>query len=182
MNITVEKTESDFSRKFQVPVGISQSERVYSEAGEALNSPIAHKIFGFPWTESVTVGPDYVIVQRQDWVQWDVLEEPLKGLIAEHFSAYEGKSIEENPQAPEKKEETLNSPEAQEVQKLFEEEINPSLAGHGGFVTLKAVEKDTVYLEMGGGCQGCAMSYMTLKEGIETAIKTESQASKALWM
>ena len=141
---------------------------------ESLHSPISHNIFVFPLAESFTFWPDFVTVTRQDLVQWDVLQEPLAVLIQEHFANYsEASAVEENPQPPvEKRTDSLQSPEAQVIQQLFEEEVNPSLASHGGFVTLKAVESNTVYLEMGGGCQGCAMSYMTLKEGIETAIKS----------
>ena len=62
---------------------------------------------------------------------------------------------------------------AEKVQILLEQSINPSLAAHGGFATLVGVKEDTsdVYLTMGGGCQGCAMSRMTLTQGIQAAIK-----------
>ena len=57
------------------------------------------------------------------------------------------------------------------VAQLFEEHINPALASHGGFARLVKVEERDVYLEMGGGCQGCAASQATLRQGIETAIR-----------
>lgn len=62
---------------------------------------------------------------------------------------------------------------AEKVQVLLEQSINPSLAAHGGFATLVGVKDETsdVYLTMGGGCQGCAMSRMTLTNGIRQAIK-----------
>src|SRR3954471_945588 len=62
---------------------------------------------------------------------------------------------------------------AEKVQILLEQSINPSLAAHGGFATLVGVKEDTsdVYLTMGGGCQGCAMSRMTLTQGIRASIK-----------
>jgi Fe/S biogenesis protein NfuA len=62
---------------------------------------------------------------------------------------------------------------AEKVQVLLEQSINPSLASHGGFATLVGVKEETsdVYLTMGGGCQGCAMSRMTLTNGIREAIK-----------
>ena len=65
----------------------------------------------------------------------------------------------------------LSSPLAQRVQQVIEEKVNPSIASHGGFAQLVAVEGDTVWLMMGGGCQGCAMSKATLRQGIEVAIK-----------
>jgi Fe/S biogenesis protein NfuA len=60
---------------------------------------------------------------------------------------------------------------ADQVQQLLAEAINPSLASHGGFASLVGVEGTKVFLSMGGGCQGCAMSAATLREGIQVAIR-----------
>jgi Fe/S biogenesis protein NfuA len=60
---------------------------------------------------------------------------------------------------------------ADKVQQLLAEAINPSLASHGGFTSLVGVEDTKVFLTMGGGCQGCALSAATLREGIQVAIK-----------
>jgi Fe-S cluster biogenesis protein NfuA len=60
---------------------------------------------------------------------------------------------------------------ADTVEQLFELHINPALASHGGFVRLVKVEERDVFLEMGGGCQGCAASQATLRQGIESAIR-----------
>jgi Fe/S biogenesis protein NfuA len=60
---------------------------------------------------------------------------------------------------------------ADKVQQLLAEAINPSLASHGGYASLVGVEDTTVFLSMGGGCQGCALSAATLREGIQVAIK-----------
>ncbi len=171
ISTTLDKHE----RKFELSLTISQTEKLYSEANQALISPIANKIFGFPWTDHVVVGPNFVTIKKQDWVDWSILEEPLKGLITEHFSELDASAVEENPEptqpAEAKGDKSLNTPEAQTIQKLIEEHINPALANHNGYVVLHGIEGSRVYLEMGGGCQGCAMSYQTLKEGIEGAIK-----------
>lgn len=58
----------------------------------------------------------------------------------------------------------------EKVQQLLTQQINPSLAAHGGWAELVKVEETTVYLTMGGGCQGCAMSAATLREGITVMI------------
>jgi Fe/S biogenesis protein NfuA len=60
---------------------------------------------------------------------------------------------------------------AEQVEQLLREQINPALAAHGGFAELKGVEGETVYVTMGGGCQGCAVSAMTLRDGIARSIK-----------
>jgi Fe/S biogenesis protein NfuA len=59
----------------------------------------------------------------------------------------------------------------EKVRQLLDGQINPALAMHGGFAALDRVEGDVVYVTMGGGCQGCAVSAMTLREGIARSIK-----------
>jgi Fe/S biogenesis protein NfuA len=59
------------------------------------------------------------------------------------------------------------------VQELIDSTINPAVAGHGGFVELIDIQDSRVYLQLGGGCQGCGMSDVTLKAGIERLIKDE---------
>jgi Fe/S biogenesis protein NfuA len=59
------------------------------------------------------------------------------------------------------------------VQELIDTMINPAVAGHGGYVELIDVQDNRVYLQMGGGCQGCGAADITLKSGIERLIKDE---------
>ena len=57
------------------------------------------------------------------------------------------------------------------VSKVIEMEINPGIASHSGVVTLERVEGNSVYITMGGGCQGCAASAITLRQGIHTSFR-----------
>ena len=57
------------------------------------------------------------------------------------------------------------------ITQLLDAHINPAIAAHGGFVKLLSVDGSTAHLEMGGGCQGCGLAAMTLRNGIESAIK-----------
>jgi Fe/S biogenesis protein NfuA len=59
------------------------------------------------------------------------------------------------------------------VQELIDTMINPAIAGHGGYVDLIDVQDNRVYLQMGGGCQGCGAADITLKSGIERLIRDE---------
>ena len=60
---------------------------------------------------------------------------------------------------------------AQAVQDAIDTKINPGVAAHGGFVTLLDVKDDIAYVALGGGCQGCGMANVTLKQGIEVIIR-----------
>jgi Fe/S biogenesis protein NfuA len=64
-----------------------------------------------------------------------------------------------------------SDPTARKVQEIIDQRINPAIASHGGFVALLDVKGDTAYVKLGGGCQGCGMVDVTLKQGIEVAIR-----------
>jgi Fe/S biogenesis protein NfuA len=63
-------------------------------------------------------------------------------------------------------------PLARQVQEVLDRQINPGVGTHGGMVTLVDVRDGTAYMRFGGGCQGCAAVDMTLKQGVETAVRT----------
>jgi Fe/S biogenesis protein NfuA len=60
-----------------------------------------------------------------------------------------------------------DSPVEDRVNYLLYSEINPSLAAHGGEVSLERIDDGFAVLRFGGGCQGCAAVDLTLKEGVE---------------
>lgn len=61
----------------------------------------------------------------------------------------------------------LEGPLADQVQQVLSEQVNPAIAAHGGAAELVSVDVDTAYLRLMGGCQGCGMAQVTLKQGIE---------------
>lgn len=65
----------------------------------------------------------------------------------------------------------LDNPEAKAIQHLLNTEINPSVASHGGVITLVGVRDHVAYLRLGGGCHGCGSAEVTLKQGVIVAIK-----------
>lgn len=65
----------------------------------------------------------------------------------------------------------LDTPEARAIQDLLESSINPSVAGHGGHISLIDVDGARAYIRMEGGCQGCGMADVTLKQGVQVEIQ-----------
>lgn len=65
----------------------------------------------------------------------------------------------------------LKTPEGVAIQKLLEERINPSIAAHGGRITLVDLQNDRAYVRLDGGCQGCGMADVTLKQGVAVEIQ-----------
>ena len=64
----------------------------------------------------------------------------------------------------------LSGDVAQRVVQVLAQQVNPSIAVHGGRAVLVAVEDETAYLRLSGGCQGCAVATVTLSQGIERTI------------
>jgi Fe/S biogenesis protein NfuA len=64
-------------------------------------------------------------------------------------------------------------PLAGRVQEVLDDRVNPGLASHGGVVSLVDIQGDRVVLSFGGGCQGCGMADVTMKEGVSAQIKQQ---------
>jgi len=62
-------------------------------------------------------------------------------------------------------------PLAAAVQNVIDTQINPGVASHGGQVMLLEVKDNVAYIALSGGCQGCGMANVTLKQGVEVMIK-----------
>ena len=94
-----------------------------------------------------------------------------------HDSLVESGFKIENPNAPVSpgfgsgSRDDLEGPVPERVRMLLDQEINPTIAAHGGVVRMVDYEDGTVFLAFGGGCHGCGMVDVTLKQGIETRIR-----------
>jgi len=64
-------------------------------------------------------------------------------------------------------------PLAERVQEVIDTRVNPGLAAHGGMVSLVDIEESRVVLRFGGGCQGCGMADVTMKEGVASQLKQQ---------
>ena len=93
--------------------------------------------------------------------------ENLQGAIIDYVEDLNSSGFKvDNPNTP-----TWDNPKAQAIQQLIDERINPAVASHGGQIDLLDVTDDSIYIHMGGGCQGCGMANVTLKHGIEGMIQ-----------
>lgn len=64
----------------------------------------------------------------------------------------------------------LKGPLAERVQQVLKEQVNPAIASHGGGAELISIDGTIAYLRLFGGCQGCGLAQVTLKQGIERII------------
>ncbi len=166
-DVRFEATPNPQTLKFTVSQQLTTAPADFKSAAESSRSPLAKKIFGFPWCDGVFVGQDFVTVTKQDWVDWEVLAEPLAGLIAEHLDR--GETVLHEAAAAE---ESANDSEVvRAIKKILNEEIRPAVALDGGDIVFSKYEGHIVYLFMQGSCSGCPSSTFTLKEGIEARLK-----------
>ena len=98
----------------------------------------------------------------------------LEGTQVDWIETVQGSGFKfENPNLKPIGSEPVTGPLTERVKQVIEERINPGIAMHGGNVTLVEVREDIAYLEMSGGCQGCGMAAVTLKQGIERMLTEE---------
>ena len=92
----------------------------------------------------------------------------LKGATLRYVDDLDGSGFKfDNPNRPR----LLENPIAARVQQVLDEQINPGVAAHGGRVSLVDVQERRVSIRFGGGCQGCGMADVTLKEGVVGALR-----------
>lgn len=93
----------------------------------------------------------------------------LDGASVDYIRTVQGEGFQvTNPNARTLGSETPKGPLAERVTQVLEENVNPSIAAHGGHIGLVDIDEEAiVYLEMSGGCQGCGMAKVTLKQGVE---------------
>jgi len=112
--------------------------------------------------------------------------ERLRGARLEWSDEGQGGLVLVNPNSPTPEEASpgvppevlakgITGPLARRVAAVLEQSVNPAIASHGGRADLVALDEEdgTAYLRLSGGCQGCAMSQMTLRQGIETTLREE---------
>ena len=131
-------------------------------------SPLATAVFGVKGVDSVLLHDTTLTVTSQiyDLNEWEAIAKEVGAVVRDHLKAgspvVQPIFVESMPPEEEIR---------QKVQSCVDLEINPGIASHSGVVTLERVIGNTIYITMGGGCQGCAASAITLRQGIHTAFR-----------
>ena len=115
---------------------------------------------------AVMIKENEVTVTREMPVDWRLLG-PLVGAALRAHIASGQSAISEEALKTAPAEDVLR----EKVQKFLDENINPAVASHGGYITLIDVKGNDLFIQMGGGCQGCGQANVTLREGVETSIR-----------
>lgn len=166
IKVNAQQTPNPATLKFQFSHVVTDGPMEYRDVKDCHQSPLAMKLFGFPWVSGVFINSDYMTVTKKDWVDWEMLAEPLTGLIQEHFDA--GEPV---VQADSTEDTSQDTPVIAEIKRCIREEIRPIVAMDGGDIQFVSYENGTLAIRMQGACAGCPSSQQTLKEGIEVRIR-----------
>lgn len=129
--------------------------------------PVAEAVLAVPGIDEVVVSGRTLTVVRGGESSWQELEEPVRYAIA---SAVQG--IDSLAETPSVAVQELDDDEMFAlVEEVFTRDVNPAVARHGGKVELIDVQDRTVVVRMMGGCQGCGMANVTLRQGIEASLR-----------
>lgn len=137
----------------------------FHDAKEAEGSGVS-KLFAIHGVKEVFVSANTFLVTKETAKPWQDIGKEVGAVIREILASAEP-LISEAMKAKLPTEEDIRK----NVERVLLEEINPAVASHGGVVELLDVKNNDVFVRMGGGCQGCSMSYATLKQGVETAFR-----------
>jgi Fe-S cluster biogenesis protein NfuA len=133
---------------------------------QAEGSALAERLFAIEGVKGVQVSHNQVTVRKVGMDEWTVIGKQVGDAIRAFLATNEPVVSEELRQKIPPSDDIR-----ERVQQVLDTEINPSVADHGGMVRLIDVKENVVYIQMGGGCQGCGQADVTLKYGIETAIR-----------
>jgi Fe-S cluster biogenesis protein NfuA len=166
IRITGEPSKSGDRCAFLVDRPILPAESAhFGSAEDARHSPLAAELLAIPGIDSVLVADNTVTVGAAHPVDWPALG--IGHVIRRHMRS--GGPVV----SPEYFDALPSEGDLKWViRDLLDREINPAVGQHGGFVELIDVRKNNVYLRLGGGCQGCGAADVTLKQGIEKAIRS----------
>jgi Fe-S cluster biogenesis protein NfuA len=164
--ITAEPT-SEASCRFTVDRPLYPDRSFFFGSKEqAEGSPLAERLFQLDGVNSVLISHNQVTVTKAGFEPWQVIGRQIGAALREHMASGQ-------PPVAESVRDTIPSAEEirEKVQQVLDTQINPGVAAHGGFIRLIDVKDNVVYIQMGGGCQGCGMADVTLKQGVEKAVR-----------
>lgn len=139
----------------------------FANAEQAQDAPLARDLFAIEGVTNVLISHNEVTVGKATMAEWPVIGKQVGAAIRAHLASG-APAVGESLRA------TL-PPEAEireRVERVLADEVNPWVSQHGGVVKLIDVKENTIFVQMGGGCQGCGSATATLRLGVEVAIRS----------
>jgi Fe-S cluster biogenesis protein NfuA len=166
IRITAEPTDNHrCTFTLSVPL-LDSGARAFRTEEEALGSPLAEAILSIENVTELLVSGPTVTVTKSDTAPWQVagraVGTAIRQVLQSGVPPFAARAVPAGPG---------DDALFDKVSLIFETRINPMVAGHGGRVDLIDIQDAVVMVRLAGGCQGCGMAAVTLRQGIETTLR-----------
>ncbi|MCB9171174.1 MAG: NifU family protein [Flavobacteriales bacterium] len=141
-------------------------------------SPLAQKIFDLPFVTGVFISGNFITVNKNDAVTWDLVQLELREYIQE-FLNNDGRVVNADAphqvvQAAHERAASHHPPSNEQDERIvaiLDEYVRPAVEGDGGHIGFRSFKDGIVTVTLRGSCSGCPSSMITLKGGIENLLK-----------
>jgi Fe-S cluster biogenesis protein NfuA len=182
--VYAESTPNPKVMKFVANRAIIQGDSVeFMNLDEANNSPLAIKLFHFPFVKEVFIAKNFVSLTKYEMMEWEDIVMELREFIREYLAdggvvveevleteATTKTTIDTEQILEEVKPEELGEIETRIVD-ILDEYVKPAVESDGGNIRFISYEDGKVSVLLQGACSGCPSSTVTLKQGIESILK-----------
>lgn len=144
----------------------SSGDGIFNSREAAAGHSVANALFCVRGIVSVAIHAGSVSLTKDGPASWDDLEKPIRYAVATVLAR-----MERDAQVGAAGAALSDAQMYDLIQHVLKEQINPSIAAHGGVIELLDVQDAVATVRMQGGCQGCGMASVTLRQGVETTLR-----------
>jgi len=156
---------------------------------EAQVSPLATRLFHFPFIKEIFISGNYLAISKFDIVEWEEvtmeLRELIRDFLAEGNTAVHEHLLQASSEEEESSEVSAQAPQAhpeetpkekwdaidEKIASLLDEYVKPAVESDGGNIKFLSHNEGVVSVLLQGACSGCPSSTATLKGGIENMLQ-----------
>ncbi len=175
-----ETTPNPASLKFVLNKGITKSSVEFKNIDDAKASPLAQELFKFHYVKEIFMTENYISITKYDSITWDEITLELRTFIKQ-FIENGGTILDESliqTSTKQDKQEIKNFDNldvtSQQIINILEEYVKPAVAADGGNILFDSYDENEkkVKVILQGSCNGCPSSTFTLKNGIESMLRS----------
>tara|TARA_B100000029_G_C17603722_1_gene966652 strand:- start:2975 stop:3856 length:882 start_codon:yes stop_codon:yes gene_type:complete len=172
ISIYSESTPNPAVLKFVANKKLVDTQIEFNSIDECEESPLAIKLFNFPFVKSVFIDKNFISITKYDVSSWDEITLTIRNFIKDYLEAGNEIITKNFKKEPIVENENLDET-SKEIISILDEYIKPAVASDGGNILFKSYDEKTksVSVILQGACSGCPSSTITLKNGIETMLK-----------
>lgn len=180
VNIYAESTPNASAMKFVSDYVLLDKEYnlEFDSMEDAMNiSPLATELFKFPFVKSVHIRPFFITVIKNDMATWEDISLHLREVIRDFIRmGIPAINADEDLPKTSQKEDLIIVPEtndetSQKIIQILDEYVRPAVESDGGTIQFRSFKDGVVKVGLGGSCNGCPSTTVTLKGGVENLLK-----------